>query len=152
MYRRSQRWMLIINNRFLSLYDYNFLLVIEKIRKRNSKICGSQILLLASRVILHVRDHIMVELGLSLNVLSFKPSDRYFNEGECWPGPAAVSSQWSVIPCVWQILGLKNFYYENISKGSRIHNHSEYHYVLRLQLINSDNDSPVHGQPSFVLS
>jgi len=59
--------MLIINNRFLSLYDYNFLLVIEKIRKRNSKICGSQILLLASRVILHVRDHIMVELGLSLN-------------------------------------------------------------------------------------
>ena len=25
--------MLIINNRFLSLYDYNFLLVIEKIRK-----------------------------------------------------------------------------------------------------------------------
>jgi len=50
-----------------------FLLVIEKIRKRNSKICGSQILLLASRVILHVRDHIMVELGLSLNVLSFKP-------------------------------------------------------------------------------
>ena len=23
MYRRSQRWMLIINNRFLSLYDYN---------------------------------------------------------------------------------------------------------------------------------
>ena len=31
MYRRSQRWMLIINNRFLSLYDYNFLLVIEKI-------------------------------------------------------------------------------------------------------------------------
>ena len=72
MYRRSQRWMLIINNRFLSLYDYNFLLVIEKIRKRNSKICGSQILLLASRVILHVRDHIMVELGLSLNVLSFK--------------------------------------------------------------------------------
>ena len=43
--------------------------MIEKIRKRNSKICGSQILLLASRVILHVRDHIMVELGLSLNVL-----------------------------------------------------------------------------------
>ena len=43
MYRRSQRWMLIINNRFLSLYDYNFLLVIEKIRKRNSKICGSRI-------------------------------------------------------------------------------------------------------------
>ena len=82
MYRRSQRWMLIINNRFLSLYDYNFLilhfywldrflLVIEKIRKRNSKICGSQILLLASRVILHVRDHIMVELGLSLNGGSF---------------------------------------------------------------------------------
>ena len=35
--------MLIINNRFLSLYDYNFLLVIEKIRKRNSKICGSRI-------------------------------------------------------------------------------------------------------------
>ena len=68
--------MLIINNRFLSLYDYNFLLVIEKIRKRNSKICGSQILLLASRVILHVRDHIMVELGLSLNVLSFKPAQR----------------------------------------------------------------------------
>ena len=34
--------MLIINNRFLSLYDYNFLLVIEKIRKRNSKICGSR--------------------------------------------------------------------------------------------------------------
>ena len=31
MYRRSQRWMLIINNRFLSLYDYNFLLVIQKI-------------------------------------------------------------------------------------------------------------------------
>ena len=31
MFRRSQRWMLIINNRFLSLYDYNFLLVIEKI-------------------------------------------------------------------------------------------------------------------------
>ena len=29
MYRRSQRWMLIINNKFLSLYDYNFLLVIE---------------------------------------------------------------------------------------------------------------------------
>ena len=26
MYRRCQRWMLIINNRFLSLYDYNFLL------------------------------------------------------------------------------------------------------------------------------
>ena len=35
--------MLIINNRFLSLYDYNFLPVIEKIRKRNSKICGSRI-------------------------------------------------------------------------------------------------------------
>ena len=33
--------MLIINNKFLSLYDYNFLLVIEKIRKRNAKICGS---------------------------------------------------------------------------------------------------------------
>ena len=31
-----------INNRFLSLYDYNFLLVIEKIMKRNSKICGSR--------------------------------------------------------------------------------------------------------------
>ena len=31
MYRRSQIWMLIINNRFLSLYDYNFLLVIEMI-------------------------------------------------------------------------------------------------------------------------
>ena len=30
MYQRSQRWMLIINNRFLSLYDYNFLLMIEK--------------------------------------------------------------------------------------------------------------------------
>ena len=30
MYRRSQRWMLIINNRFLSLYDYNFLLVTQK--------------------------------------------------------------------------------------------------------------------------
>ena len=43
MYRRSQRWMLIINNRFLSLYDYNFLLVIEKIKKRNSKICGSRL-------------------------------------------------------------------------------------------------------------
>ena len=39
MYRRSQRWMLIINNRFLSLYDYNFLLVIEKIFSVNSKIC-----------------------------------------------------------------------------------------------------------------
>jgi hypothetical protein len=33
--------MLIINNRFLSLYDYNFLLVIEKIFSVNSKICGS---------------------------------------------------------------------------------------------------------------
>ena len=43
MYQRYQRWMLIINNRFLSLYDYNFLHVIEKIRKRNSKICGSWI-------------------------------------------------------------------------------------------------------------
>ena len=31
MYRRSQRWMLIINNRFLSVYDYNFLLFYEKI-------------------------------------------------------------------------------------------------------------------------
>ena len=31
MYRRSQRWMLIINNRFLSVYDYNFLLYYEKI-------------------------------------------------------------------------------------------------------------------------
>jgi len=31
MYRRSQRWMLIINNRFLSVYDYNFLLEIEMI-------------------------------------------------------------------------------------------------------------------------
>ena len=31
--------MLIINNRFLSLYDYNFLLVIEKIFSVNSKIC-----------------------------------------------------------------------------------------------------------------
>ena len=31
MYRRSQRWMLIINNRFLSLYDYNFLLLSQKI-------------------------------------------------------------------------------------------------------------------------
>ena len=31
--------MLIINNRFLSLYDYNFLLVIEKIFSENSKIC-----------------------------------------------------------------------------------------------------------------
>ena len=30
MYQRCQRWMLIINNRFLSLYDYNFLLVIER--------------------------------------------------------------------------------------------------------------------------
>jgi hypothetical protein len=29
------------NNRFLSLYDYNFLLVIEKIFSVNSKICGS---------------------------------------------------------------------------------------------------------------
>ncbi len=35
--------MLIINNRFLSLYDYNFLLVIEKIFSVNSKICGSMI-------------------------------------------------------------------------------------------------------------
>ena len=41
MYRRSQRWMQIINNRFLSLYDYNFLHVIEKIRIKNSKICGA---------------------------------------------------------------------------------------------------------------
>ena len=46
MYQRYQRWMLIINNRFLSLYDYNFLHVIEKIRKRNSKICGSWNLIL----------------------------------------------------------------------------------------------------------
>ena len=36
--------MLIINNRFLSLYDYNFLLVIEKIR--NSKIWKSHIIIL----------------------------------------------------------------------------------------------------------
>ena len=36
MYRRSQRWMLIINNRFLSLYDYNFLQVIENIFSVNS--------------------------------------------------------------------------------------------------------------------
>ena len=36
--------MLIINNRFLSLYDYNFLLVIEKIfLNLFSKICGSLI-------------------------------------------------------------------------------------------------------------
>jgi len=33
MYRRSQRWMLIINNRFLSLYDYNFLLVNQRLEK-----------------------------------------------------------------------------------------------------------------------
>ena len=31
MYQRSQRWMLIINNRFLSLYDYNFLLVNQRL-------------------------------------------------------------------------------------------------------------------------
>ena len=37
MYRRSQRWMLIINNRFLSLYDYNFLLVKEKIFSVNQR-------------------------------------------------------------------------------------------------------------------
>ena len=66
MYRRSQRWMLIINNRFLSLYDYNFLLVIEKIRKRNSKICGSQILLLASH-------HSPVWKDFSLQQIKFKP-------------------------------------------------------------------------------
>ena len=35
--------MQIINNRFLSLYDYNFLLVIEKIFSVNSKICQFQI-------------------------------------------------------------------------------------------------------------
>jgi hypothetical protein len=90
--------MLIINNRFLSLYDYNFLLVIEKIRKRNSKICGSQILLLASRVILHVRDHIMVELGLSLNVLSFTAAkdNRFLNpkssyERHAIPNPSRLA-------------------------------------------------------------
>ena len=46
--------MLIINNRFLSLYDYNFLLVIEKIFSVNSKICGSRILIinLISKVLL----------------------------------------------------------------------------------------------------
>ena len=33
MYRRCQRWMLIINNRFLSLYDYNFLLVTQRLEK-----------------------------------------------------------------------------------------------------------------------
>ena len=33
MYRRSQRRMLIINNRFLSLYDYNFLLVNQRLEK-----------------------------------------------------------------------------------------------------------------------
>jgi len=33
MYLRSQRWMLIINNRFLSLYDYNFLLVNQRLEK-----------------------------------------------------------------------------------------------------------------------
>ena len=33
MYLQSQRWMLIINNRFLSLYDYNFLLVNQKLEK-----------------------------------------------------------------------------------------------------------------------
>ena len=31
MYRKYQIWMQIINNIFLNLYDYNFLLVIEKI-------------------------------------------------------------------------------------------------------------------------
>ena len=39
MYRRSQRWKPIINNRFLSLYDYNFLLVIGKIFSVNSTWC-----------------------------------------------------------------------------------------------------------------
>lgn len=38
MYQRSQRRMLIINNRFLSVYDYNFLLVIEKIFSVNQMI------------------------------------------------------------------------------------------------------------------
>ncbi len=42
--------MLIINNRFLSLYDYNFLLVIEKIFSVNSKICGSKILHLRAAI------------------------------------------------------------------------------------------------------
>jgi hypothetical protein len=34
--------MLIINNRFLSLYDYNFLIEIKKIFSVKSRICGSR--------------------------------------------------------------------------------------------------------------
>ena len=67
MYRRSQRWMLIINNRFLSLYDYNFLLVIEKIRKRNSKICGSRIPnVIPQPMIIHQRQILLLMEGCGL--------------------------------------------------------------------------------------
>ena len=77
--------------------------MIEKIRKRNSKICGSQILLLASRVILHVRDHIMVELGLSLNVLSFKPVQLALIRSSCLSRVSSLEGvhrqlSWKVLP------------------------------------------------------
>ena len=46
--------MLIINNRFLSLYDYNFLLVIEKIFSVNS-IVGHKNFSLISKIAVYSR-------------------------------------------------------------------------------------------------
>ena len=55
MYRRSQRWMQIINNRFLSVYDYNILLVIEKIfsvnKSRNKRFNGHHKILFSRHAI-----------------------------------------------------------------------------------------------------
>ena len=59
MYRRSQRWMLIINNRFLSLYDYNFLLVIEKIWNLEEKyVCKHKVGILFLYFVLLMKSHL----------------------------------------------------------------------------------------------
>ena len=61
MYRRSQRWMLIINNRFLSLYDYNFLLVIEKIWNLEEKyVCKHKVGILFLYFVLLMKSHFQV--------------------------------------------------------------------------------------------
>ena len=43
MYRRFQIWMQIINNRFLSLYDYNFLLVNQRLWLKRTETEGDEL-------------------------------------------------------------------------------------------------------------
>jgi hypothetical protein len=85
MYRRSQRWMLIINNRFLSLYDYNFLLVIEKIWNLEEKyVCKHKVGILFLYFVLLMKD---LFLSHSYNLIFwyiFSFSGRKMKKSNLW--------------------------------------------------------------------